>query len=116
MRKQKDNGKNNFLKIPYGLAGIETLYPVMLSEARKRGFKIEDVVRWVALNPAKIFNLYPEYGVIKKGIKASLVIYNPEKKYKISYKELQTNCDYSIYEGMTLKGKIEKVILGDTTI
>ncbi len=110
-RREKERGKNNFIKIPLGIPGIETLYPIMLSEGKKRKFNINEIVKWISTNPAKIFDLYPNKGIIEKGSQADLVIYNPKKSYRISYKELNMNCDYSPYEGLKINGKIEEVIL-----
>ena len=108
--KQKKYGKEDFTKIPYGIPGIETLYHIILSEGRKRGLKIEQIVKLISTNPAKIFKLYPQKGVLRKDSDADILIYNPDKSFKISYKNLKTNCDYSPYEGMKIDGKIETVI------
>lgn len=110
-QKQKKRGENNFTKSPLGLPGIETLYPLMLSEGRKRKFKIQDVVNWISTNPAKIFGLYPEKGIIKQGSTADLVIYNLDKSYIIQQRNLAGAGDYSPYEGIKVEGMIEKVIL-----
>lgn len=110
-KSRKEEGKKDFTKLPLGIPGIETLYPLMLSQGRKRKIPIQQIVKWISTNPAKIFNLYPLKGVIGKGAMADIVIYNPDSHYKISYKNLTTHCDYSPYEGMKVKGRIESVFL-----
>ena len=44
------------------------------------------------------------------GSDADIVIYDPEKEVTIHHEDLQTNCDWSPYEGMKLKGYPETVI------
>ena len=114
--KQKNIGKNDFTKLPYGIPGIETLYPLILSEGRKRGFTYSEITNFISTNPAKIFGIYPERGIIKEGSIADLVIYNPDIKYKITAKDLITNCDFTPYEGWKIKGRIEKVIFEGTPV
>ncbi len=109
--KQKLTGKNNFTKLPYGMPGVETTYHLLLSEGLKRGFKLNDIVKLISTNPAKIFGLYPHKGVIKKNSSADIIIYNRTKSFKLKSKDLLTNCDYSPYEEIAVKGKIETVIV-----
>ncbi len=109
--KQKNYGKNDFTKLPYGIPGIETTYHILLSEGMKRGFKINEIVKLISTNPAKIFGLYPQKGTIRKNGSADIVIYNKKKNFKISHRNMMTQCDYSPYENMNIKGKIETVIV-----
>ncbi|MDD5065625.1 MAG: amidohydrolase family protein [bacterium] len=115
-RRQKEKGRDDFSKLAMGVPGIETLYPLMLSEGQKRKFKIQEIVKWVSTNPAKIFNLYPDKGVIRKNSIADLVIYNPCSSERISCQNLSTRLDYSPYEKRKLNGKIETVILNGRTV
>ena len=48
--------------------------------------------------------MYPEKGTIAVGTVADLVIFDPEKKVTLKATNLQTNCDWSPYEGWKLKG------------
>jgi len=108
--KQKNTWNNDFTKLPYGIPGIETLYPIILSEGKKHKLTFNQIANLIATNPAKIFGLYPKHGVIQKGSYADIIIYNPAIKYKIKSKDLLTNIDYSPYENLQINGKIEKVI------
>lgn len=111
MRGQKQAFRDDFTRLPLGLPGIGTLYPLLLSEGRKRKIKIQEIVKWVSTNPAKIFGLYPRKGVIRKNAEADLVIYNPEDSYRITSDDLLSSSDYSPYENWKISGRIETVIL-----
>lgn len=104
MAYEKDWGKDNFTKIPNGCMGIENLYPYMLSEANKGRVSFNKVVELCSANPAKIFGCAPEKGSIHPGSAADIVIYDPEKKFTISKDKMHSDVDYTIWEGLELKG------------
>jgi dihydropyrimidinase len=104
-RKQKARWHGDFTKIPYGLPGLETILPLMYTYGvgRKR-ISLSKMAELLTENPAKLFGLYPLKGAIAIGSDADLVIFDPNKKVTISHKSLQTNCDWSPYEGIKVKG------------
>lgn len=103
-------GKDDFTKIPNGGAIIE--HRLELSFKGVKQNKI-DLRRWVEINstnPAKIFGMYPNKGIIKVGSDADVVIWNPEFTKKISVSNHHMNIDYSMFEGIDVAGKAEIVI------
>jgi dihydropyrimidinase len=48
--------------------------------------------------------LYPRKGAIQVGADADLAIIHPDKKLKVSHQEMETNTDWSPYEGWDLAG------------
>jgi dihydropyrimidinase len=103
--KQKAMWKGDFRKIPFGLPGVETLFPLMYSEGvGKNRFSIHHLLALTSTNPAKLFGMYPNKGTIAVGSDADLVVFNPQKPVTLQASDLQTNCDWSPYEGWKLKG------------
>ena len=103
--KQKALWKGDFRKIPFGLPGVETMFPLLYTEGvGKNRFSLNHLVKLASTNPAKIFGMYPQKGTIAKGSDADLVIFNPNKNVTLHAKDLQTNCDWSPFEGWKLKG------------
>jgi len=103
-------GKDDFTKIPNGGAIVE--HRLELSFKGVKQNKI-DLRRWVEINstnPAKIFGMYPNKGIIKVGSDADVVIWNPEFTKKISVANHHMNIDYSMFEGIDVAGKAEIVI------
>jgi dihydropyrimidinase len=90
-------------KVPKGLGSIEFSFSLMYNLF---GDKIIDKF---TKNPAKIFGLSPNKGDISINTDADLVIFNPNKEYMID--SGHSNSNYSPYEGIKLKGKVEKTIL-----
>ncbi|MDR3594580.1 dihydropyrimidinase [Clostridium sp.] len=100
---EKDWGKDDFTKIPNGCAGIENLYPYMLSAANAGKVSFNRVVEVCSANPAKIFGC-TEKGSITVGKDADIVIYDPNKDFTISVDNMHSDYDHTIWEGKTLHG------------
>ena len=45
------------------------------------------------------------------GSDADVVLFDPAASQTIHAKDLHSNCDYTLLEGRTLRGKVEKVFL-----
>jgi dihydropyrimidinase len=108
---QKDLGKGDFRKIPNGLPGVEDRLD-LLHDGGVVGGRIsrERWVEIVSTAPAKMFGMYPQKGAIAVGSDADLVIYDPERRHKISAKTHHMDVDYSCYEGRTVQGGSDVVM------
>ncbi|MFH0793511.1 MAG: dihydropyrimidinase [bacterium] len=102
---QKAMWNGDFTKIPFGLPGVETLFPSVYTSGFKAGkFSLNHLVKLVCANPAKIMGLYPQKGTIALGSDADVIIIDPKKSKEIDYKELDTNCDWSPFQGWKMFG------------
>ena len=104
---EKDWGKEDFSKIPNGCAGIENMYPYMLSAANTGKISFTKAVELCSSNPAKIFGLKNK-GSISIGKDADVVIYDPVKEFTITNDKMHSDCDHTIWEGIKLYGYPEK--------
>lgn len=104
---EKDWGKDDFTKIPNGCAGIENMYPYMLSAANEGKITYEKAVELCSANPAKIFGCKNK-GSIAVGKDADIVIYNPDTEFTITNDKMHSDCDHTIWEGISLKGYPEQ--------
>ncbi|MFW9850736.1 MAG: dihydropyrimidinase [Candidatus Thorarchaeota archaeon] len=102
---QKAAWNGDFRKIPFGMPGVETMVPLMYTESvGKRGFSLNQFVALVSANPAKLFGMYPKKGAVEIGSDADILVFDPERDVTIHASDLQTNCDWSPFEGWNLKG------------
>lgn len=102
-------------KTPYGVPGIETQLPLLLTAVAQNRLTLDDVVRLCHINPAKIF-----------GVKIDSNTYieiDMAEEYKIVDKQLHTKCVWSPFNGWKMKGRVktvfirgEKVFENDTII
>ena len=100
---EKDWGKDDFTKIPNGCAGVENLYPYMLSAANNGKLSFNRVVELCSSNPARIFGC-DQKGSITVGKDADIVIYDPNKDFTISVDNMHSDYDHTIWEGKKLHG------------
>ncbi len=102
--KQKDTWNGDFTKIPYGLPGTELMLPLLYNGVVEGKLSMNQMVALTSTNPAKIYGLYPQKGAILVGSDADIVIYDPKREVTIDYRNLETNCDWSPYQGITITG------------
>lgn len=111
-KQREKHGQGKFWQLPNGLGGVEHRLELFFSEGvMRRRLTLEHFVHLTATNPAKIFGLYPQKGVLKVGADADIVLWNPQKKHTLSSSTHHSQCDYSPYEGLVVQGKAEKVWL-----
>ena len=92
--------------VPFGSPGIETIVPLMYSEGVvKRGLPIWWLSRVMAENPARVFGLYPQKGVIQVGSDADLLIIDPNGDRVITSKDHHSNSGYSLFDGWQVNGR-----------
>lgn len=104
---EKDWGKDDFTKIPNGCAGIENMFPYMLSAANEGRITFEKAVELCCENPAKIFGC-TDKGSIEAGKDADIVVYDPTTEFTITNDKMHSDCDHTVWEGIKLKGYPEK--------
>jgi dihydropyrimidinase len=112
----KELGKGDFSKIPNGVPGIEDRMIVLYSQGARAGRL--SLNRWVELcctNPAKLFGIYPQKGVVAPGSDADIVVWDPQATHTISAKTHHQRTDYNIYEGMKVTG-MPRVVLSRGTV
>jgi dihydroorotase len=94
-----------FIYAPYGAVSLETMVPLLLDKfVHTNIFSLEDIVKFVATNPAKIFNL--ENTWIEEGKNAALAILDLHQEYKIDINNFASKSQNSPYNGWKVKGKI----------
>lgn len=115
---KRENAKINFSKIPNGVPSIEQRLQLIFSHGVcKNLITINDMVRVLSTNPAKIFGLYPEKGEIFLNSKADLVVIKEKdcgviKKAEGTYEEV----DYTPYEGFSKNAEILHVFLSGNQV
>jgi len=111
MKEQKTLGRDDFSKIPNGAPGIETRMSLVYDGGVRTGrISLNRFVELTSTSPAKIFGLFPRKGTIAPGSDADIVIFDPEKKMRLSQKTLHMNVDYNPYEGREVVGVTDTVI------
>jgi dihydropyrimidinase len=111
MKEQKTLGEGDFSKIPNGAPGIETRMSLVYDGGVRTGrISLNRFVELTSTSPAKIFGLFPRKGTIAPGSDADIVVFDPDKKVRLSVKTLHMKVDYNPYEGREVTGATDTVI------
>lgn len=104
-REQKSMWNGDWTKIPMGMPGLETLLPVVYTHGVLKGqLSIADMCMKLSTNPAKIMGLYPRKGAIEVGSDADIAIIHPTHTITVDCATMETNADWSPFEGWDLAG------------
>lgn len=108
---QKTLGKDNFSKIPNGSMGVEHRLRLMYTYGVCQGkLSLMELTKALSYHPAQVFGL-DKKGSLEVGKDADLIVLNPRVTEVISHTTQLQNADYTTYEGMETKGRIETVFL-----
>lgn len=101
----KEVGRDDIFQAPFGAPGVETLVPLAFSEGVvRRGLSPSWMAKVLSENPAKVFQLYPQKGVLQPGSDADLVIIDPDKRVVLDARNLHQAAGYTLFEGREIQG------------
>jgi len=91
-----------------GIASLSVALPVMWTEAGQRGFKLPDIARWMAEQPARLAGCNANKGQIAPGYDADIVVFDPEAEFLVAEDRLHHRHAVSPYLGERLRGVVKK--------
>jgi len=96
-----------FFEAPYGSPQAETMLAVTYDEGVNTGrIGLCRLVQLFSENPAKIFGLYPQKGVIQNGSDADLILFDPNQTHTIQHRKQHSGAPYTLYEGRKCLGEL----------
>jgi len=114
---QKALGKDDFTKIPGGMPGVETRGALLYTYGVDAGrITRERMCQLLSENPAKLYGMYPEKGVIAPGSDADIVVMRTGVEDTVTAADQVQNVDYAPFEGRKLTARIESVFLRGTQV
>src|SRR5271168_1743986 len=110
-KEQKELGRDDFTKIPNGGPGVEhRMSLIYTGGVHGHRFSPNRFVQLVSTAPAKLFGLYPRKGTIAVGSDADVVIFDSNEEQIISAATHHMRVDYSMFEGIKIKGAPKTVL------
>jgi allantoinase len=104
-------GSGDFAKAWGGIASLQFGLSIVWTEARKRGFAIEDITRWMCTKPAEFVGLGRKKGAIAPGYDADIVVWNPDASFVVEQSMIYHRHKLTPYEGRTLHGVVQRTYL-----
>lgn len=91
-----------------GISSLQLSLPAVWTEASKRGHSISEVSQWMSGAPAKLIGLE---AAIRPGAPANLVVFDPDSEFDVDGAELEHRHALTPYQGLRLRGIVQRVIL-----
>jgi allantoinase len=101
----------DFMKAWGGIASLQLRLPVVWTEARRRGFTLLDMARWLCANPARQVSFETRKGSTAVGCDADLVIWNPDARFTVNASTLHHRHKITPYAGEVLSGVVQQTFL-----
>ena len=102
---QKMMGKEDFTKIPNGCSGVEERMAILYHHGVVTGKLTEsEFANVTSTEAAKIFNMYPQKGVIAVGSDADIAVFDTQAKWTMSAKTQFSRVGHNPWEGKEIQG------------
>ena len=99
--------QGNFRTAWGGISSLSVALPVMWSGASRRGFRLDDIARWMSEKPARLAGFHESKGRIAAGCDADFVVFDPDAEFSVSAEQLHCRHPVSPYLGETLRGRVK---------
>ena len=103
--------QGDFIKAWGGISSLQLRLPVVWTEARARGFSIGQAAKWLCVAPAQQVGLQKRKGAIAVGHEGDIVIWNPEREFRVTSETIHHRHKLTPYLGEGLRGVVEKTFL-----
>ncbi|MCR4264228.1 MAG: amidohydrolase family protein [Candidatus Roizmanbacteria bacterium] len=90
-------------KPPFGVPGLETSVPLMLTAVHEGKIPIDEVIRLMHVGPRRIFGMHVSTD--------SYIEVDEDAEYTIENKNLFTKCGWSPFDGMKVKGRVIRTVI-----
>jgi allantoinase len=95
-----------------GVPAMEVFLPLFFSEAViRRKLTVGQVTQLLSENPARRLGLWPQKGGITIGADADIVIFDPDRRWRVDEANLATPAGWSPYHGRDVVGGVETVLV-----
>ena len=108
----KEIESGDFKKAWGGVAGLQFLLPAFWTEARKRGIKVEQLVKLLSRQASIFCGLDGKKGKLASGYDADIMIWEPESSFILTENMIEHRHKVCPYTGLTLFGVVKKTIVG----
>jgi len=90
-----------------GISSLQLRLSIMWTESKKRGYSLQQLIKWLCYEPAKLTGISERKGSIQVGGHADFVIWNPEESFTVSPELIHHRHKISPYIGETLYGVVK---------
>ncbi len=100
----------------FGLPGVETTLPLLLTAVTEGKLTYEDVVRVYSQTPARLWGVYPRKGALRVGSDADIVLVDPSATYTLRNDDIHSKAGWTPYDGMQVTGRPVMTLVRGTVV
>jgi len=104
-------GSGDFLQAWGGISSLQLRLPVIWTEAQRRAVSIGSLVEWLCGGPAKLVGLDRRKGSLAVGCDADIVIWNPDKEFRVEPDAIHHRHKVTPYQDEVLRGVVQSTFL-----
>jgi dihydropyrimidinase len=114
--RQEKLGKDFWDAIP-GFSDMAASLTLLVSEGVNKGrLTWQQLAQVISGNAARYYGMFPRKGTLQVGSDADVVIIDPDEEWTITPEALNYTSDFSIYEGMRVRGRPIVTIVRGTVV
>lgn len=103
-----------FIQAGFGGVGLETLLAISLELYHNGHLPLLDVLAHLTCRPAELLGL--EAGRLKAGAPADLILFDPDRAWKIDADELASKAKNSPFDGRPVQGVVMRTVIDGRTV
>lgn len=110
----QDSKRLPFAQAAFGGSGLETLLAVTLGLHHSDGLSLLDALKPMTVAPAELLGL--EAGRLAKGRKADLIVFDPDRAWKVVADDFRSKSKNSPFDGQPVQGKVLRTVIDGRTV
>ncbi|MDX2143289.1 MAG: dihydroorotase [Rhodospirillaceae bacterium] len=110
----QDSKRLPFSQAAFGGSGLETLLAVTLGLHHNDGFSLLDALKRMTVAPADLLGL--DAGRLAKGKKADLIVFDPDRGWKVIADKFRSKSKNSPFDGQPVQGKVLRTVIDGRTV
>jgi len=104
LEESKEPGWKNIFNASFGVPGLETALPLMLTQVNQKKIDIFRLVEIMSRKPAMIFGINERKGDLGVGMDADFVIVDIKREDVLSKEKMYTKSSANVFDGHHVKG------------
>jgi dihydroorotase-like cyclic amidohydrolase len=104
-RAQKETGRTDIWEAPFGVPGVETTLPLMLTGVAEGRLTLERLVAARSEAPARAYGLWPRKGHLGIGADADFVLVDPRARTTLRDESVVAKVGWTPFAGREVQGR-----------
>jgi dihydroorotase len=109
-----DEKASSLAEAPFGVIGLETTLPVMLSLVDQERIGLERAIELLTVGPARAMGL--DAGTLQVGRQADLVIVDPDRTFRVDARSFRSKGRNCPFDGWSVRGRILFTMVGGKVV